>query len=189
MNATRKATTPRLQKGKSKGHSILKPVSSRISKKPPQERSLRRRIPKVQHGAENLGEKLGDSQKTGQDEPQNSNFASPATLPPGQADQSGNLNNQPNPPTRQVQPHRTRIALHPNSVQRVTRRRTRAPQSQLSTKMNAESVISSMVHKRRRQNLARGAWHPKQENMQSSPRGYKTKSGRVSKRPERLVFT
>ena len=169
MNAARKATTPRLQKGKSKGHTVLKPVASRISKQPPQERSLRRRIPKAQHGTEDLGEKLGDSQKTGQDEPQNSKFASPTTLPPGQADESGNLNNQPNSPTRQVLPHETRIALHPDSVQRVTGRRTRAPQSKLSTKMNAESLISSMVHQRRRQNLARGARHPKQENMQWSP--------------------
>lgn len=189
VNGARKATTPRTQKEKSKARSVLKPVPSRISKQPSNKRSLRRRIPRKQHEAKCLGEKAGDSQNTRQEEPQDSNLSPTTTLPAHQVDQPGNLNSQPNPPDQQVEPRRASLTLHPESAQRATRRRTRAPKSKPSTKINVESLTSSMVHKRRWHNPAQEARNPKQENRQRSPREFKTKSGRVSKRPERLGFT
>ncbi|KAL8645675.1 MAG: hypothetical protein Q9210_006575 [Variospora velana] len=189
VNVARNATTPRPQEGKSKARSVLKPVSSRISKQPlNQQRSLRHRIPRKHHEAENLGEKAGDSQKTRQEEPQDSNLTSTVTLPTHQVDPPGNLNGQPNSPDRQVQPRRASIALHPESVQRANRRRTRAPKSKLSTKINAESPTLIMILNRRGQNPTQKPRNSKQENRQRSPREFKTKSGRISKRPKRLGF-
>lgn len=188
-SAASKATTLRLQKGKSKDRPVLKPVPSRISKQSPNERSLRHRIPKQQHQAKCLDKKPEDSPKKRQDEPQDSNFTSSATLPPHQADQPGNLNNQPISPSRKAQLHRASNLPHLESAQRATRRRTRVPRSKLSTKVNAKPLPSSTVHKTRRRNQAQEARHPKQQNTQPSPREHKTLRGRVSKRPGRLGFT
>lgn len=189
VSAASKATTRRLRNGKLKARPVLKPISSRISKQAPNERSPRRRISKQQHEAKYLGEEPGDSQRTRQDDPQDSNYTHPATLPTHQVDQPGNLTNQPSSPDRQVQPYRASIAPHPKSAQRAVRRRTEAPKSKLFTKINAESPNLSMVYKRRRRNPAQEASRSKQEITQQSPQEYKTKSGRVSKRPERLGST
>ncbi|KAI9706708.1 MAG: hypothetical protein M1836_003718 [Candelina mexicana] len=182
-------STPGLQKEKSKARSVLKPVSSRVSKQPSNQRSRRRRIPRKQHGAKYLGENAGDTQNPRQEKSQDSNLSSTTTtLPTHQVDQPGNLNSQPISPDRQVQPRRASIALHPESAQQATRRR-RAPKSKLSTKINVESSASSMVHKRRRQNPAQEVQNFKLKNRQQFSQEFKTKSGRVSKRPERLEFT
>lgn len=186
VNTTSKVITRNIQKRKSKASQVLKPVSSRISKQSPNKRSLQRRIPKQQYEAKQLGEKTGSSPKIRQDKPQESNLTSPATLPTHQVDQPGDLNNRQNSRGRQVRPHRASIALPPHSTQPATRRRAIALQNK---KINPESPTSSIARKRRRRNSAQGAWHSKQENRQRSPQEYKTKSGRVSKRPERLGFT
>lgn len=188
-NAAVKSTARRLQNGKTKADRVLKPVSSKISKPSPKGRGLRRRKLEQQHGATCLGEKTGNSRKTRPVGPQDSNFTSPATFPIHQPDQPGNLNDQPNSPDQEVQSHRASIGLHPEGGQRVTRSRARAPESKLSTTRNAGSLASSMAHKRSRQKPAQGARHSKQENRQKSSREDKTRSGRVSKRPERFGFT
>ena len=189
-SAASKTTTRRLQKRTSKDRPFLKPVPSRISKKPPNERSLRRRIPKQQqHQAKCLDERPKDSQKKRQDGPHDSNLISSATLPTHQADQPGNLNSQPNSPGRQVQPHRANNAPHLDSAQHTTRRRTRAHKSKPSTKANANPLISSAFHKTKRRDQAQEARHSKQQDTQRSLRKHKTLRGRVSKRPQRLGFT
>lgn len=186
VNTTNRVAARRVQRGRSKDRSVLKPVPSRISKRP----GLRRRIPESQYAINDSGEKLGDSQKTQQNELQDSNFTSPTTLPIHQADQRGNLNSQPSAPDQRVKPRGANVALHLESALRVTTRRTRASKSKRSTEINVESPTSSMVHKRRRRNSTQKARNSKQENRQRSPpREHKTKSGRVSKRPERFGFT
>ncbi len=162
---------------------------SKVNRVGEMERVLRRRTPKHQHKAKHLSEKTGNSQKTRQVEPQDSNFTSPATFPIHQADEPSNLNDQPNSFDQEVQSDRASIDLHREGAQRATRCRTRALKSKLSTKRNAESPASSTVPKRNRRNPAQRARHSKQKNEPKSPRENKTRSGRVSKRPERFGFT
>ena len=188
-NAAGRAMTRRLQNGKSKAGRVLKPVSSRISKQSPKDRVLRRRTPKQQHKAKHLSKKTGNSQETRQVEPQDSNLTSPATFPIHQADEPSNLNDQPNSFGQKVQSHRASIDLHREIAQRATRWRTRAVESKLPTKRNAESPASSMATKRSRRNPAQGARHLTQKNEPKSPQKNKTRSGRVSKRPKRFGFT
>ncbi|KAL8932204.1 MAG: hypothetical protein Q9216_006927 [Gyalolechia sp. 2 TL-2023] len=186
VNTTNKVAARRVQKGRSKDRPVFKPVPSRISKRS----GLRRRIPESQYVTNDLGEKLGDYQKTRQDELQDPNFTSPTTLPVYQADQPRNLNSQPNTPDQQVRPRRENIALHLETALRATTRSIRASMSKRSTEINVESPTSSMVHKTRWRNPAQKARNSKQENRQRPPpREYKTKSGRVSKRPQRFGFT
>ncbi|KAI4139980.1 MAG: hypothetical protein L6R39_006021 [Caloplaca ligustica] len=188
-NAAGKATTRRLQNGKSTARRVLKPVSSRISKTSPKERVLRHGTPRQQHEAAHSGEKMGNSQKTRQVEPQDSNFTSPATFPIHQADEPGNLNDQPYSCDQELQSHRESIDIHREGAQRATSSRTRALESKLSIKRNAESPASSKIPKRSRRNPAQGARHKKQKDERKIPRENKTRRGRVSKRPEKYGFT
>ena len=189
-SAASKATTRGRPERKSKVHPVLKPVPSRISKQPHNERNLRRRILKHQHQTKSMGGRTENSQITRQPDPQNSNFTSPTAFPTHHADQAGNLNNQPKSLGRQVQPHRASIAPHLESAQRATTRRTRVPKRKPSTKVNTKPpTTSNIVHEKGRQDRAQKARHLKQQNTQKSPREHKTHSGRVSKRPGRLGFT
>ena len=183
-NIAGKARTRRLQDGKSKVGRVLKPVSSRTSKQSIKGRGIRRRTPQKQHEAKRLSKKTRNSQKTRPVERQDSNFTPPATFPIHQADQPGNINNQPNAPDQKVQSHRASINLHPEGVQRATRSRARALESKLSTKRNAESLAS-----RSRRSPAQRAQRSKLEKRRKSPPEHKTRSGRVSKRPKRFGFT
>lgn len=188
-NAAGKATTHGLQDGKSKAGRVLKPVSSRISKQSPKKRVLRRRTPKQQYKAKYLSEKTGNSQKTRQVEPQDSNFTSPATFPIHQTDEPNNLNDQPNSFDQEVQSHRASIDLYQESAQRATRYRTRALESKLSTKRNTESPASNIIPKKSRRNPAQEIRHSKQKNKPKSPQENKTRNKRMSKRSERFGFT
>ena len=185
VSTTNIVATRKFRKERSKGRSVLKPVPSRISKRP----GLRRRVPESRYATNESGKKLGGSQTTQQDELQDSNIASPSTLPIHQADQPGNLNSQPNAPDQQNQPRRAKVAPHLENAPRANTRRTRASKSKRSTEINVESPTSSMAHKRRRRNPAQKARNSKQENRERSPHEHKTRSSRVSKRPERFGFT
>ena len=186
---TGKATTSRLQDGKSEVGRVLKPVSSGISKQPTKKRGIRRLTLQKQHEAKHLGEKTRNSQKMRQVEPQDSNFTFSATFPIHQANQPGNLNDQPNLPNQKVRSYRASINLHPEGTQRITRSWARTLKSKLSTKRNAESLASSIVDKGSRRSPAQEAQHSKLEKRRKSPRKQKARSGRVSKKPERFGFT
>ena len=188
-NAASQARTRSVQSGKSKAGQALKPVSSRISKQSPKQRALRRRTPKQQHEAKHVGGRTGNSQKTRQVEPQDSNSTSSATFSTHHANEPGNLNDRPNSFDKEVQSHGASTDLYRERAQRATRSRTRALENKLSTKRKARSPASSMVPKRNRRNPAQGARRSKQEEKRKSPRENKTRSGRVSKRPERFGFT
>ena len=110
-------------------------------------RNLRRQISIQESETKYLGEKLEDSQKTRQNRPQNSNLTYLTILSIHQIDQPDNLNNQQNPPDRQVQFHETNIVLHPESAQRAIKRKTRLFKNKIFIKINAELLTLNIIHK------------------------------------------
>ncbi|MCJ1308053.1 hypothetical protein MMC25_001703 [Agyrium rufum] len=180
-----------LQDGKSITSRVLKPVSARISKPASKERVRRRRTSDQQREAKHWGDKMGISRKPRAVEPQVSSFSYTRSFYYiYQAGEPVNLKDQLKASNQQVQSHRASIDLHREGAQHTTRSRMRAAlESKPIAKRKAESPASSMLLKRSRRTLAQMATpHSKRKNERNSPRENRTRSGRVSKRPEKFGF-
>jgi hypothetical protein len=177
INATSKTTARTVQNQRSKTRPVLKPVVSRITKESPNRRSVRHKFP-YQQKKDKCSTGKWDLRITRQDVLQKSRF--PASIP------SSSLNNRLNPPGRRILPHRASIARYPDSAKRSIRETATALENKPFIKINAEPRLSSAC-KRRRPNPAQEKRGSAQENKWCTPE-YKTRSGRVSKRPMRLGY-
>lgn len=112
------------------------------------------------------------------------------TLPLNEDADGETIHETHNKKFKQNQRRKANAALHPENVLRAATRKIRASKNKRSTEITIGPPTSSMIHKEKWRIPAQKTRSSKQQNKQLFLfRERKTKSGRVSKAPERFGFT